>query len=438
MEFLYRSHKIRLEPNNKQLTQFRKHAGCARYAYNFALEIGEKVYAETGKSPSAIDIHKMFVRMEKSKYDWLYEVSKCCTQQGIRNYETSLKNFHRAQKVSGYSDKKPTKNKDENGKTIFVLKGLPQKKKKGKSADSFYLEKDGTTPFDTTKFAVRLPRIGMVRCSEELPQGVEIKNCVISRKADDWYISFRTKFTPTAHKNQGRVGVDVGIKNLATCSNGRVFESPKRLKQYEKKLKRLQRSQARMYEDWKAKNNGKPPKDFLSKSANYGEIVLEIARIHKKIADNRRDIIHKATTYLTKSHAQVVIEDLCVSGMMKNHHLAKAIANGSFFEIRRQLEYKGRWYGCEIITADRFFPSSKLCSCCGEKNKELKLSDRFWACKSCGAEHDRDLNAAINLERYPESDYAASFAVKARGERSSASERSLSMKREINIKLPLE
>ena len=435
MEPLLKSHKIRLEPNNRLETQFRKHAGCARYAYNWALEMGEKSYAETKKIPSAIDLHKLFVSTEKVEHDWLREVSKCCTQQGIRNYSTAVKNFHRIQKASSYSDKKIIK-KDADGKPVWGLKGLPQKKKKGQCSDSFYL--DQPYIFDTNKFSVKLPKIGWVRCSEELPQDLKIKNCTISRHADDWYISFRTEFAPTQHKNQGRVGVDVGIKSLATCSNGVCFESPKRLKQYEKKLKRLQRSQARMYEDWKAKNAGKHPKDFLSKSANYGEIVLEIARIHKKIADNRRDIIHKATTYLTKSHAQVVIEDLCVSGMMKNHHLAKAIANGSFFEIRRQLEYKGRWYGCEIITADRFFPSSKLCSCCGEKNKELKLSDRFWACKSCGAEHDRDLNAAINLERYPESDYAASFAVKARGERSSASERSLSMKREINIKLPLE
>ena len=436
MDKLYKSYRIRLEPNNVQLTAFRKHAGCARYAYNFAIEKAEIIYGEIGYSSTAIDLNKMFVRLEKEGKDWLYEVSKCCTQQAIRDYSDAIKRFHRAQKASNYSDKKATKRKDENGKQIWVLKGLPQRKKKGKSHDSFYCEWNGIDPLPKNSHAIKLPKIGWVRTSEELPQGLKIMNCVISRSADDWFISFRAEFAPTTHKNHGRVGVDLGIKKLATCSDGVCFESPKRYKDLDKKMKREQRKLARMYEDWKEKNGNKKGKNMLPKSNNFVKQQRKIAKLHKRISDHRKDAIHKATTHLTKNHTQVVIEDLAVSNMLKNGNLARSISNGGWYEFRRQLEYKAKFYGAEIIVADRFFPSSKMCHCCGYINKDLKLKDREWDCLNCGAHLLRDDNSSINLRNYPDGGYAASCAVKACGAGSSvraqSAKRSPVKKQEMN------
>ena len=395
----FRSCKIRIEATNKQRTMFNRHAGCARYAYNWAIEIQQKVYLEAGERVSGYDLNKMFVRLEKSKHLWLNEVSKCCTQKAILNFDVALKRF--------FSLRKNGENKT--GK----LQGLPQKKKKF-VRDSFYLERDGILFFQVNGTRVKLPKIGWVKCSEKLPEGIQIKNCVIRRVADEWFISFKQEFTPIKHENQVRVGVDLGIKKLATCSNGVVFESPRKYKLLQKRLARAQRSLSRKYEVYKKTK---------VISANYRKQKLVISKFHATIANHRADGLHKATSYLTRNFGTIVIEDLNVSGMLKNGNLAKHIANGSFYEFRRQLEYKARWYGAEIVVADRFFASSKICSGCGEKKKDLKLSDRIWTCEVCDKTHDRDTNAAINLENYPkffkEKD-ASSFGVKACGAWSSA------------------
>ncbi len=423
----FRSHKIRLEPNNRQVTQFKKAAGCARYAYNWAIGISERIYAECGESISDVDLNKMFVRLQKSRHDWLYEVSKCCVQQAIRNYFTAKKRFFALQKPHNFIKTKCCILKS--GEKIFTLVGLPQKKKRGIS-DSFYLEKDGIIPLQTSVSAINLPKIGWVRLSEKLPLNVSIKNCVISRKADDWFISFRQEFVPTRHENQGHVGVDLGIKKLATLSTGVVFESPQKFKTLNRKLRREQKALSRKFESWKKLGD-----KFAPKSANYKKNKSRLAKLHKRISDHRNDGMHKLTTYLTKNHSEVVIEDLNVSGMLKNGNLSKSIANGSFYEFRRQLDYKGAWYGCEIIIANRFFASSKICNNCGTKNENLKLSDRSWSCKNCGVTHNRDENAAKNLCEYPKK-YAASFAVKACGEGSSVKvSRSPSLRQETNTNL---
>ena len=395
----FRSCKIRIEATNKQRTMFNRHAGCARYAYNWAIEIQQKVYLEAGERVSGYDLNKMFVRLEKSKHLWLNEVSKCCTQKAILNFDVALKRF--------FSLRKNGENKT--GK----LQGLPQKKKKF-VRDSFYLERDGILFFQVNGTRVKLPKIGWVKCSEKLPEGIQIKNCVIRRVADEWFISFKQEFTPIKHENQVRVGLDLGIKKLATCSNGVVFESPKKYKFLQKRLARAQRSLSRKYEVYKKTK---------VVSSNYRKQKVKISKLHATIANHRADGLHKATSYLAKNFGTIVIEDLNVSGMLKNGNLAKHIANGSFYEFRRQLEYKARWYGAEIVVADRFFASSKICSDCGEKKRDLKLSDRIWTCETCKKTHDRDTNAAINLENYPnffkEKD-ASSFGVKACGARSSA------------------
>jgi len=444
---LYKSRKIRLEPNNKQLTLLRKHAGCARYAYNWAIAISERIYEEYKITITAIDLNKMFVKMEKSQHNWLYEVSKCATQQAIRNYETARKNFHRIQKDSGYTKKRLLNKRSEDGKKVYILEGLPQKKKKNKSRDSFYLENDGVKPIQTKKGYIKLPKIGWVRTSEDISPEVSFLSCTISRRADDWYVSYKYEFEPTEHRNIRTVGVDLGIKTLATLSTGITFDTPKRYKELNRRLRREQKSLSRKYESWKLHKNDQRPQ-----SQNYKKQKTKIAKLHKRIVDHRLDGLHKLTTHLTKNHSEIVIEDLNIKGMLSNHNLARSIANGSFRELRRQLKYKGDWYGCRITVANRFFPSSKMCSVCEAINKTLKLKDREWDCEGCGTHHDRDNNACQTLEQYPtmhaykylpvsQTGYAESSTVKACGAGSSARvshSLAISTKQEVNTKNPRE
>jgi putative transposase len=366
--------KTELKANNRQKTLFAKHSGVARHAWNiglsaikFVLDHNKNNPEEKLKIPTAIDLHKWLVAAIKPNYPWYYEVSKCPPQQALRNLCTALSDFFKKKKIRGKSV------------------SFPRYKKKGKH-DSFYL--DGS--LKTDHFAIKLPRIGWVKTYERLPQGISPKNVTISRKADKWFVSFKVgahSSAPVPEENTLKireiVGVDLGVKNLATLSTGDVIEGAKSYKRLEKKLSRLQyllRKKQKFSNNWK-------------------KYQLQIAKLHLKIADIRKDTLHKLTTYLAKNHGTVVIEDLNVSGMMANHKLAKAIADMGFYEFRRQLEYKTKLYGSQLVIVDRFYPSSKTCSNCDGKKTDLTLSDRIFQCDDCGFEIDRDLNAAINLSK---------------------------------------
>lgn len=360
-----KSLKVRLELNNKQTTLANKHAGVARYAYNWGKAIcDESINAGNGR-PTAIDLHKKFVAEEKSQKEWLYEVSKFSPQQALRNL-------------------------DEAYKRVFKVKGTKFPKFKKKFAhDSFYLEGG----IKTSGNRIKVQKFGWLKCSEALPS-CEIKNVVISRTADQWFIAFKIPFEVEKHSNMTIVGVDLGIKTLATLSNGKTFNAVSPYKKNKRKLKLLQRKLSKKV---KGSNNRK-------------KAAKQVAKLHYKISCIRKDATHKLTTYLAKNHSEVVIEDLNVRGMSKNHRLASAILDGGFSSFRRQLEYKSKWYGCNLTVVDRFYPSSKTCSCCGWKNTNLKLSERSFKCNICGSVIDRDLNAAINLEKK-----AVSYTVSACG-----------------------
>ena len=342
-----------------------QHCGVARHAYNWGLWLTKNILTHNKnnpedkiKFPSAIDLHKWLVALVKPKYDWYYSVSKCAPQYALRHLRQGWDCF---QKTAG----------------------VPRFKKKYKN-DSFTL--DGAIHVD--HFQIKLPRIGLVKTYERLPQGVKPKSVTISRKADKWYISFKVEIKPVKthkppHKPIDVVGVDLGILALATCSTGKVFEGIRAFKQLEKKLAELQ---------WKNRHKQK-------KSNNWYKAQTLIARLHQRIANLRKDYLHKMTTYLAKNHSIIVIENLNVSGMLKNHKLSKAISDGAFYEIRRQLTYKCELYGSKLILADRFYPSSKKCNCCHEINPHLTLWDRVFECKNCGWKGDRDYNASKNLEQ---------------------------------------
>jgi putative transposase len=243
-------------------------------------------------------------------------------------------------------------------------------------------------------FKIKVPVIGWLKTYERLPQGITPKSVTISRHADRWFISFKIEVEPTVtSKSVECVGVDLGINSLATLSTGEEFKGAKSYKKYENKLARLQ---------------------YLLRhkavgSSNDKKAQLKIARVHRRIANIRKDTLHKLTTYISKNHAVIGLEDLNVSGMMANRKLAKAIGDMGFYEFRRQLEYKCQLYGSRLVFVDRFYPSSKTCSNCGHVKEALSLSKRVFKCDECGFECDRDLNASINLEK------AASSVVSACG-----------------------
>lgn len=259
------------------------------------------------------------------------------------------------------------------------VKGFPNFKKKGRH-DSFTL--DGAVHIDHRK--VKVPIIGWIKTYELLPFGYKPKSVTISKQADKWFISWKIEVeTSQTPKKQEFVGVDLGINHLATLSTIEVFDGAKSYKKYEHKLARMQ---------------------YLNRhkqvgSNNSRKAQIKIARLHQKIANIRKDTLHKITTYISKNHAVIGIEDLNVSGMLANGKLSKAIADMGFYEFRRQLEYKTQLYGSKLVIVDRFYPSSKTCSSCGEKKLSLSLSQRVFQCNNCGFECDRDLNAAINLKQ---------------------------------------
>jgi putative transposase len=216
----------------------------------------------------------------------------------------------------------------------------------------------------------------------------------ISKRAGRWFIAYLVDFTPAVVNHPlGRVGVDIGIKTLATLSKGDPFPNVRPFKRYKRKLAIAQRALSRK----------------VIGSNNYKKAAKKVAKLHYRVSCIRKDAIHKLTHYLTKNHSEVVIEDLNVSGMLKNHRLANAIADSGFYEFKRQLIYKTQWYGGTLYQVDRFYPSSKTCCECKQIKEDLKLSDRVFKCNNCGFTSDRDLNASINLEQ------AVSFTVLACG-----------------------
>ena len=347
--------KTSLRLNNQQATLAAKHAGVARHAYNWGLATCFQALEDKAKLPSSIDLHKKLVAEVKSVYDWYYEVSKCAPQQALRNLSQAFMNWWKHKHC-----KKP----------VFKKKG---------EGDSFYLE--GNIRISGNK--IKIPIFGWVTCDEILPTVIP-KNVTISKRANKWFISFRYELeNRVTTKKAERVGVDVGINALATCSDGTVFPNPKAYRKAKRRLARLQR---RVSKKVKGSNNRK-------------KAITKLGIAHKRVSDIRKDNLHKITTILAKNHSQVAIEDLNVSGMLKNHKLASAIADCGFFEFKRQLTYKCDWYGSELIIVDRFYPSSQICSNCGNRQK-MPLKERVYNCLNCKASLDRDLNASINLANF--------------------------------------
>jgi putative transposase len=349
------THKICLAPTIKQEQYFRKACGTARFTWNWALNEWQN-QLELGLKPTALKLKKQFNALKPVDFPWTYEVTKYASQQPFIFLQTAFKRFFEG--TSRY----------------------PKFKKKG-HRDSFYV---GNDQFKVNGNHLKIPKLGLIKMREALRFQGEIVSATISRTANKWFVSLTVKLlkTPTFCESQAGVGVDLGIKSLATLSEGSVFKAPKPLKKYLKKLKRLQRTLSRREKD----------------SHNQNKLKQQIAKVHAKIVQIRQNSLHQLTSYLTTHFGGIVIEDLNVKGMMANHKLARAIADLGFYEFRRQLEYKTQLKGNYLLIADRWFPSSKTCSLCGNLKEKLKLSERVYHCDACGHKIDRDLNAAQNLK----------------------------------------
>lgn len=418
--------KHRLELNNKQVTLAFQHAGVSRHAYNWGVQLCKELSEKREKLPSGIDLHKLLVKNVKTENKWYYEVSKCSPQQALRDLNGSWTNFFRNLKNGTIEKKKLSyiKIRKSNNLPVNYDKvndlGKPKFKKKGQG-DSFYLE--GNIQIKSNK--IKVPIFGWIKMSETFDANFSVKNVVISRMANEWFISFKREVNELALvvpdiKNKPIVGVDLGIKTLAKLSDGVEFKSVKAFKRYKRRLKIAQRVVSKRYN---------PKLKSKEQSNNYKKSVKYVSKIHQKITNIRKDATHKLTTYLAKNHSEVKIEDLNVQGMMKNHKLSGAIADGGFYEFRRQLEYKTKWYGSNLVIIDKFFPSSKMCSCCGKVKEKLKLSERIYNCEHCELSIDRDLNAAINIKNY-----TVSYTVNACGELKNLVFTRNSTKQEVNNK----
>lgn len=363
-----RGYKTELDLNHQERTACLKHAGAARFAYNWGLARSQEAYRTTGKRPTAIDLHKQLNALKPTDFPWMYEVSKCAMQEALRDLNTAYRNFFRrvALKKQGLW----------RGKL-----GFPKMKKKSKAIGSFRL----TGSIKVFSDAIQLPRLGRLRLHEHdfIPTDAKVLSATVSEQAGRWFVSIQVEEeheqpTPTATTP---IGVDLGIKLLATCSDGMTFENPRALKYASARLRRLERQKSRRTKGGK----------------NRKKTCRTLAKQHARVANIRKDAAHKLTCYLSKNHALVAIEDLHVAGMLKNHKLAQAVSDSNFGEIRRQLEYKASWQSVHLVIIDRWYASSKTCSGCGWVDEVQDLSDRTFICQECGLGMDRDLNAAINI-----------------------------------------
>lgn len=383
---MIKSIKVRLEPNNKQSTKLFQYAGCARFAYNWAISREQDNYKQGNKFLSDSELRKEFTQLKKqSEYQWLNEVSNNVTKQAIKDACNTYKRFFKGQcKYPKFKSKKHSTPSfyQDNIKIQFKdthvkVEGFSMSKKQNKQKLNWIkLCEKGRIPTDCKYMNPRFTYDGLY-----------------------WYVSVGIEVDDNTilPSNEG-IGIDLGIKDLAICSDRNTYKNinkAQRVKKLEKRKRRLQRSISRGYEKNKKGVS-------YCKTSNIIKREKELLKVTKRLTNIRQNYLHQTTSEIVKREPSFIcMEDLNARGMMKNKHLSKAVQQQKFYEFRRQIEYKSEWNNIPIVIADRFFPSSKLCSCCGSIKKDLKLSDRIYKCE-CGNVIDRDYQAALNLKQYGE------------------------------------
>ena len=381
-EIINIGHKIRLEPNNIQKTYMNKAIGCSRLAYNWALAEWKRAY-EAGEKPNAIKVRKSFNAIRREQFPFTYEVSKSVTNQAILDLGQAYTNFFRG--TAQY----PTSKKKSYTQGSFYIDGVLLKLKTINELTSKEIKGQ----------YVLIPKLGYVKMSERLRFDGKINSCVISKKADNYYISFSMEISQDEFKRTHKFkeppqhiscGVDIGSISAISLDNGYKVKPSKPLSKANKKYKRLSRQLSR-------KQHPRYKGDKTERSKNFIKATRRLVKLSEHIVNIRKDFNHKETSKVVADYKFIAMETLNVTDMIKNRKLAKSISDVSYSDLSSKIEYKARYSNRYIYYADMFFASSKTCLNCGSKNSDLKLSDRIFTCPSCGFSIDRDTAASINL-----------------------------------------
>lgn len=376
-----------LVPNNKQKTKLFRYASTFRFAYNWTLGREKENYENGGKFISDGDLRKEFTQLKKTEeYSWLNEISNNVTKQAIKDACNAYKRFFK-----GYSKFPKFKSRKHSTPSFFQDNVKIQFTDTHVKVEGFAVSKK--------KNKQKLNWIKLAECGRIPTENVKYTNPRIKYDGLNWYITVGVEYEEyTCLPTNEAIGIDLGIKDLAICSDGNTYKNmnkTQKIKKLEKRKRRLQRSISRSYEKNKKGES-------YCKTDNVIKKEKKLLRLNRRLTNIRHDHLHKTTSEIIKRKPSFIcIEDLNISGMMKNKHLSKVVQQQGFYEFRRQIEYKSAWNTIPVVIADRFFPSSKLCSCCGNIKKDLKLSDRIYKCE-CGNVIDRDYQAALNLKKYGE------------------------------------
>ncbi|MEQ6930450.1 RNA-guided endonuclease InsQ/TnpB family protein [Clostridium perfringens] len=390
-----RAYKMEINPTDEQKSKIHRTIGVSRFIYNFYIAYNKEIYEREGKFVSGIDFSKWLNNEyipNNQEMKWIKEVSSKATKQAIMNGDKAFRDFFKK------------------------AKGFPRFKKKKNQDVKAYFPKNNKTDWTLERHRVKIPTLGWVRLKEfgYIPVNSMVKSGTVSQKADRYYVSILVEERDIkisnsnigikiSNPNNAGVGIDLGIKEFAVCSDGIKFKNINKtstVKKVEKKLKREQRKLSRKYESLKIRN--KNIKEGRATRQNIQKQIVKVQKLHQRLTNIRTDYINKIVSSIIKQKpSYITIEDLSVSNMMKNKHLSRAIASQKFFEFKTKLMSKCKQNNIELRIVDRFYPSSKICSNCGKIKKDLKLSDRIYIC-DCGFTIDRDLNASINLKNAKE------------------------------------
>ena len=379
--------RVMLLPNNKQKSKLFLYANTSRFVYNWAIAREQSNYKDGNKFISDYDLRKEFTQLKKlEEYSWLNKVSNNVMKQSIKDACDAYKKFFKRQ--TGYPKFKSRK---------FSMPSFYQDNVKIRFTET-HVKVEGFASFKKKN----KQKLNWIKLAEHnrIPTNCKYHNPRIKYDGLNWYITVGVDYDDcTNEPNNDSIGIDLGIKDLAICSDGNTYKNinkSKKIRKLEKKKRRLQRSISRKIKKSKRKES-------YRESSNLRKAKRKFLKVNHRLTNIRHNYLHQITSSIVKRKPSFIcIEGLNVKGMMKNHHLSKAVQQQCFYEFRRQIEYKAKWNNIKVVIADRFYPSSKTCYCCGNVKKDLKLSDRIYKCECCGNIIDRDYQAALNLKRYGE------------------------------------